>query len=608
MTFNRLMSCVLGLMLMCSSLGSPAQSVAGAAPPEGASGYSARAAVKGHTLMVATANPHASRAALAILERGGSATDAAIAAQMVLGLTEPQSSGIGGGAFLLHFDASRRTVQAWDGRETAPSAATETLFHDANGQPLNFFDAVVGGRSVGVPGVVRMLEAVHAQQGRLPWAVLFEPAIVLAQAGFEVSPRLNRLLSHERHLARDPNAARYFFDPNGAPWPVGHLLRNPEYADTLSQIARRGSLALHTGPIAADIVDAVRMHSSNPGGLSEFDLAFYRPIMRDALCSTYRAYVVCGMPPPSSGGIAVAQILGMMQARGHPRLARADGSPDPDGVHVFAEAGRLAFADRNQYIADPAFVAPPAGLLSTTYLTQRAALIGERSIGRAAAGRPDAVARSELNEATLEQPATSHLSIIDAQGNAVSMTTTIEDAFGSRLMVRGFLLNNQLTDFSFAAQEGGAPVANRVQAGKRPRSSMSPTLVFEHAHPQRVGREGTEGATAALGPLVMTLGSPGGSQIIGYVSRTLISTLSDGLDVQTAISLPNLGSRNGPTELEAGRAPEYLATALRARGHEVRSMDMTSGLQGIMRRCDHAGRCTLTGGADPRREGLVIGR
>ncbi|MCX7201152.1 MAG: gamma-glutamyltransferase family protein, partial [Burkholderiales bacterium] len=505
------------------------------------------------------------------------------------------------------------------------------LFNGPDGKPVPFFDAVVGGRSVGVPGVVRMLEAAHAQHGRLPWSALFQPAITLAQEGFEVSPRLNRLLGTERHLKRDLAAARYFYDSAGQPWPIGHLLRNPAYADTLRQIAERGSLALHAGPIARDIVAAVREHPTNPGLLSEHDLAFYQPVAREALCAPYKRYLVCGMPPPSSGGLAVAQILGIVEARGGVRLAQPDGTPDPDGVHAFAEAGRLAFADRNQFIADPAFVAPPSGLLDPAYLRQRAALIGERSMGRAVAGRPDQRPRAETPEASLEQPATSHLSILDAAGNAVSMTTTIEDQFGARLMVRGFLLNNQLTDFSFSPQENGAPVANRVQPGKRPRSSMAPTLVFEqpvygtHAgrrrtpaasHSSTAATAPTQSATHAatstsserFGPLVMSLGSPGGSQIIGYVARTLIATLGDGLPLQQAIDMPNLGSRNGPTELEAGVASDTLATALRARGHEVRSMDMTSGLQGLMRRCTAAATCILTGGADPRREGLVIAR
>lgn len=576
------------------------------AAPEAASGLTEQRGAVARRFMVATANPHASRAAQDMLRAGGSATDAAIAAQMVLTLTEPQSSGIGGGAFLLHYRARDHKIEAWDGRETAPAGADERLFLDAQGKPLAFFDAVVGGRSVGVPGVLRMLESVHARHGRLPWARLFEPAISLAREGFPVSARLHRLISIDRHLKKDPGAAAYFYSPQGEPWPVGHRLRNPALADTLEQIAQRGSLALHAGPIARDIVNAVRHHPTNPGQLGEHDLAFYKPVERQALCTHFgphasastppqsrtraQPYRVCGMPPPSSGAIAVAQILGLMQAAGSPALANPEGVLQPQGLHVFAEAGRLAFADRNQYVADPDHVKVPAGLTDATYLKARAAMIGERSLRTAPPGQPrEVLGLAPTPERSLEQPATSHLSIVDAAGNAVSMTTTIEDAFGARLMVRGFLLNNQLTDFSFSAQAQGQPVANRVEPGKRPRSSMAPTLVLD-----------------AQGQLVMALGSPGGSQIISYVARTLWLTLHDGLDLQTAIRLPNAGSRNGPTELEAGHALDAQQAALLARGHEVRRIDMTSGLQGIQRRCS-AGACRLEGGADPRREGMVLG-
>jgi len=572
------------------------------AQPEAGSGLSQRTAVRATREMVVTANPLASRAALTVLARGGSAVDAAIAAQMVLGLVEPQSSGLGGGAFLLHFDAGTRHVGAWDGRETAPAAATEALFAGPDGKPLAFFDAVVGGRSVGVPGVLRMLEAAHERHGRLPWATLIEPAIRLSTDGFEISPRLHALLAADRFLRLDPAARRHFYAPDGAPWPVGHRLRNPELADTLARIARRGSLALHAGPIAADIVAAVRGHPSNPGLLGEHDLAFYRPKLRAALCTPYRSWVVCGMPPPSSGGLAVAQMLGLLEAAGAPPLAAQDGTLRLGGVHAFAEAGRLAFADRDRYVADPDFVPLPPGLLDPAYLARRARAIGDRATGRAPPGDPHGARRAHGEAATLEQPATSHLSIVDARGNAVSMTSSIESAFGARLMVRGLLLNNQLTDFSFTARAGEAPVANRVEAGKRPRSSMAPTLVFERAAgPDRDG-------APPLGPLAMVLGSPGGPHIISYVARTLVATLHDGLELQTAIALPNLGNRNGPTDLEAGRTPPALAAALRAWGHEVREIDMTSGLHGIARRCDPARRCTLAGGTDPRREGLAAGR
>ena len=572
--------------------------------PEASSGYAERHAVRARRFMAVTAHPHASRAAFDVLAAGGSAVDAAIAAQMVLTLVEPQSSGIGGGGFLLHYDAGTRTVRAYDGRETAPSAATPSLFVGRDGQPMGFVDAMVGGRSVGVPGLVRMLELVHARHGRLPWRSLFAPAIRLARDGFEVSPRLHALLAGDRHLREDPAAAALFYDAQGRAWPVGHRLRNPALADTLSRIASQGSLALHAGEVARDIVAAVRTHPRNPGLLGEHDLAFYRPLERVALCTDHGRYRVCGMPPPSSGGLAIAQILAYWRAApGRVRLVGADGHLEAAGVHRFTEAARLAFADRNRYVADTDFVAlpgqrigEPAGavpgsLLDPPYLAARAALIGERSMVRAAPGVPGGAAPGGGAAASDERAATTHLSIVDARGDAVSMTSSIENAFGARLMVRGFLLNNQLTDFSLPPEHAGTPVANRVQPGKRPRSSMSPTLVLERSS----------------GALVLAIGSPGGPSIVSYVARTLIASLDDGLDLQRAIALPNVGSRNGPTELERGRATASLAAALERRGHPIVHADMTSGLHGIARRCS-AGRCSLEGGVDPRREGLALGR
>jgi len=577
-----------------------------AAQPEAATGSVVREAVRGSRWMAVTANRHASAAAAAMLAAGGSATDAAIAAQMVLTLVEPQSSGIGGGAFLIHYEAKQRQLAAWDGRETAPAAADESLLLDAAGRPLPFFDAIVGGRSVGVPGLVRMLERAHERHGRLPWSQLFGPAISLAREGFAVSPRLHALLERDPALRGDPEAAALFYDGTGRAHPVGHRLRNPALADTLSRIARQGSLALHAGPIARDIVDRVRNHPANPGLLGERDLAFYRPVERQALCFEHGRYRVCGMPPPSSGGIAVAQMLKMWRmtpAQGpvgdRPlRLAGPSGRLDPAGAHRFAEIGRLAFADRDRYVADTDFVPIPGGpaaLLDDGYLARRAALIGERAMQGAEPGQPASAAlRSHGPSASLEQPATSHLSIVDAQGNAVSMTSSIESAFGSRIMIRGFLLNNQLTDFSFAPAQDGRPVANRVQPNKRPRSSMAPTIVFDRAS----------------GALELVIGSPGGPAIIHHVARSLIAILDDGLDPQTAVSLPNLGNRNGPTELEKGAASDALADALRARGHQVALVEMPSGLHAIALDCKsppgHDRDCTLTGAVDPRREGAAV--
>jgi gamma-glutamyltranspeptidase/glutathione hydrolase len=568
--------------------------------PEAASGFATKRAVQAHKFMVASANPLATDAGYEMLKRGGSAVDAAIAVQLVLTLVEPQSSGIGGGAFMLFFDNRKDTVTAIDGRETAPAAATDALFLGPDGKPLAFYEGVVGGRSVGVPGVVRLLEMAHAQYGKLPWADLFAPAIRLATDGFAVSPRLNALLASEQHLKKDPVAARYFYDAEGKPRAVGSVLRNPELAATLKTLASEGASAFYRGPIAKDIVAKVQGHPSNPGKLSLYDMVFYAPKQRQALCSDYRQWTVCGMPPPSSGGIAVAQILGIVQgsdiARAKP-TRQADGTyaPDAKAVHLFSEAGRLAFADRGLYVADPDFVAIPAGLTAPAYLKERAALIGDKSMGRATPGDPGRLKTSRAPDQSPELPSTSHISVVDAAGNAVSMTTSIEDQFGARQMVRGFLLNNQLTDFSFVSSENGKPVANRVQPGKRPRSSMAPTLVFGK------GRKPGE-----LGELVLVTGSPGGSQIIGYVARTLLGTLDWELDIQQAISMPNYGSRNGPTEVEKGRMPAAVVEGLKARGHEVREIDMTSGIQGIAR-STAKGKTVLTGGADPRREGTVRG-
>jgi gamma-glutamyltranspeptidase/glutathione hydrolase len=541
--------------------------------------------------MAAAANPLAAEAGREILRAGGSAVDAAIAMQMVLTLVEPQSSGIGGGAFLLHFDGKR--VQAFDGRETAPMAADENLLM-AGGKPMAFYDAVVGGRSVGTPGVLRMLEAAHRQHGRLQWARLFAPAIRLADGGFPVSPRLHALLEDEKHLARDPAARAYFYDADGTPKPVGTVLRNPPLAATLRAIADGGADAFYRGGIATDIVRAVRSHP-NAGRLAEADFAAYRARERVPLCSDYKRWRVCGMPPPSSGGVAVAQMLGIFSVRNIAVVppVEVDGrlQPQADAVHLFSEAGRLAFADRNLYVADPDFI--PVDWIALThprYLADRARLIGERSMGRAEPGAPAGYTVAWAADEA-QRIATSHVSAVDGFGNAVSMTTSIEDAFGARLMVRGFLLNNQLTDFSFAPSEAGKPIANRVQPGKRPRSSMAPTLVFDRAG----------------GELIATVGSPGGSQIIGYVAKTLVALLDWELDIQQAISLANFGSRNGPTEVEQGRVGRSIIEALQARGHEVREIPMTSGLQGIVRVRPADGRRAWAGGADPRREGVALG-
>lgn len=549
--------------------------------PEPATGREEKPAVFASRFLVVAANPHASDAGVEILRAGGNAIDAAIAVQMVLGLVEPQSSGIGGGAFLLHWSHAERRVRSYDGREAAPQNATAQRFLDASGQPVARDLAIQSGAAVGVPGALRMLELAHRAHGRLPWARLFQPAIALAATGFPMSPRLQRMLGREPTLASDPAARKLYYFDDGVRKPVGALVRNPEYAATLRAIAEGGADALHAGPIAEDLVRAVTSHP-RPGDMALADLARYRAIERVPVCGGYRAFRICSMGPPSAGGVALLQMLGVLE-----RTPFAVSPPhSADAVHYFSEAGRLAYADRARYIADPAFVPQPLeGLLHPAYLDERARLVGPRSMLRAKPGMPrDAEPR--LGEAIESEAAgTSHVSIIDPEGNAVALTTTIEDAFGSRILVRGFLLNNQMTDFSLVAESDPRPAANRLQGGKRPRSSMAPVFVFD-----------------ANGELRMIAGSPGGLAIINYVAKALVSVLDWGLDVQAAAALPNFGSRNGPTELERRTAYEALAPQLRERGHEVTFLDLTSGLH-LIEKVPGGWR----GGADPRREGAARG-
>jgi gamma-glutamyltranspeptidase / glutathione hydrolase len=565
----------------------PAVALAQKPAPEHPSGWTDKQPVAAKRWMVAAANPHAVEAGYRILQQGGSAADAAIAVQLVLGLTEPQSSGIGGGAFLLLHDAKAKRLVAYDGRETAPAAAKPDRFLK-NGKPLEFFDAVVGGRSVGVPGAVRLLETVHRKHGRIAWAKLFDPAIALAENGFALSPRLHSLLAGERYITQ-PRLRAYFFDANGKVLPAGTVLRNPAYARTLRAIAAGGADAFYTGAIAQDIVDTVTGHPFNPGDITMADLADYRVVVREPVCDAYRAYRVCGFPLPSSGGLTVLQMLKMLE-----RFDLA--AMEPAGfwsVHFMSEAGRLAFADRSVYMADPAFFTPPAGLLDDAYLAARSALIRtDASLRRAQPGTPPervvpAAKTAYSADASLDLPSTTHISIVDKYGNAVAMTSTIESQFGSRLMTQGgFLLNNELTDFSFVPEEDGKPVANRVEGGKRPRSSMAPTIAYD-----RFGR------------VAIVTGSPGGSAIINYVAKTLIGIVDWGLDPQAAVALPNFGSRNGPTELETDTDVASLAPKLRALGADVSVIEMTSGTQAIVRTSNG-----WIGGADPRREGVVMGQ
>lgn len=595
--------------------------------PEIASGWQAKPGWSFQHQAVAAAHPLAAEAGLQMLREGGTAVDAAVAVQLVLGLVEPQSSGIGGGAFLLLWDGQR--VSAWDGRETAPAAADEHLFLQADGRAMPFMQAVVGGRAVGVPGALRMLEAVHRRHGRVPWARLVQPALTLAEQGFELSERLHRqLVEAAPRLRRDAQAADYFYGPDGQPPAIGSRLRNPAYAAVLRRIAEQGADALHTGPVAEDIVRRVRGHAINPGRLQLADLAGYRPVEREALCAAWPQpdsgrWQVCGMPPPSSGQLTLMQILGLLQrapglaggavgSAGATGQAGAELLQQPGWLHAYAEASRLAYADRDQFIADPDFVAAPAGrwssLLDDGYLRSRAALIGERRRPGISAGQPGAAdgALASQPQTPLQnfapQPSqpeygTSHISIVDGQGLALALTTSIEFAFGAHLMSDGgtglrggFLLNNQLTDFSLTPRDAqGRPVANRVQPGKRPRSSMSPTLVVD-----------------AQGQLLLSTGSPGGGAIIHFTAKALLGMLTWGLTPQQALDLPNvvagLGPDGGPLLLEQGRFDAATVAALQARGHAVRQTELPSGLQALQRQGGH-----WLGGADARREGVVRG-
>jgi gamma-glutamyltranspeptidase/glutathione hydrolase len=590
---------------LCASLQAQTNTPAASAQPEGASTIAKNPGWNFQKQAVAAANPLATEAGYAMLTAGGSAVDAAIAVQLVLGLVEPQSSGIGGGAFLLHFDG--KTVQAYDGRETAPAQTTPDLFLGSDGKPLSMKQAIVGGRAVGAPGALRMLAMAHATHGKLPWAFLFAPAIRLASDGFAVSPRLAALLAGETALQKDAAAAAYFYDAQGRPWPAGHVLQNPELAAVLERIAAQGPDAFMTGEVAQAMVNAVRQHPSNPGLLQLKDLADYRPVLRRPLCTSYRVapktYRLCGMPPPSSGMLTIASILKTLDFTTASSLPLTGGQPSADWLHLYSEAARLAFADRATYVADPGFTEAPAGdwlsMLEPAYLQARAAAIAPQgpAMPEVRAGTPGPAAQTPLSWAPMPaqtEHGTSHISVLDRWGHAVAMTTTIEDAFGARLMVNrgkglagGFLLNNQLTDFSFSPSGAdGKPVANRVQPGKRPRSSMAPTLVFD----------------ADSGALHLSGGSPGGAFIIHFTAKTLYGVLHWGLSPQAAIDLPNFGPMEGTTFLEKDRFPPSTVAALRARGHQVLEMPLTSGLQVIAR--DAAG---WAGGADGRREGLVLG-
>ena len=538
--------------------------------------------VEADTWMVAAANPHAVEAGAAVLRRGGTAADALVAVQAVLGLVEPQSSGLGGGAFLVWYDAETGQLTTLDGRETAPLAVTPRLFQNADGTPKKFFDAVVGGLSVGTPGTPALLQAAHTRWGALNWARLFDDAIALAEDGFAVSPRLAGLVARDAERLMRFDSTRAYFLPGGTPITAGVTLRNADYADTLRLIAAHGAEGFYTGEIAADIVDVVQSAPGNPGVLSEVDLAIYQVKERAPVCAQYRGHDVCGMGPPSSGALTVGQILGMLNTHDLAAL----GPDSPDAWRLIGDASRLAFADRGRYMADSDFVPmPTAGLVAPSYLGERAELLrGDTALSEVAPGTPSwDHARLWADDDSIELPSTSHITIVDAAGNVASMTTTIENAFGARLMVRGFLLNNELTDFSFRTHRDGVPIANRIEPGKRPRSSMAPTIVMKDGAP------------------VLAIGSPGGSRIIGYVAKSIIAWADWGMDVQQAVSLGHAVNRFGVFDLEEGSAMASLDAPLTEMGFDVNIRGLNSGLHAI-----EIGD-TLKGGADPRREGIALG-
>lgn len=557
--------------------------VADSVAPELTSKVTSKQSVESNEYMVAAANPLAVQAGYDVLKKGGTAADALVAVQTVLGLVEPQSSGLGGGAFLVYYDAANKKLTTFDGRETAPLAVRPELFQDENGKPLKFYDAVVGGRSVGTPGTVKLIATMHDKYGKREWSELLQPAKVLAEEGFSVSERLASSIERDKaRLSRYPDTRAYFFTKDGEPLKEGSLLMNKAYAKTLDMLAKGGQEAFYSGQIAKDIVNKVASVSDNPGYLALEDLAIYKVKEREATCGKYHQYDVCGMGPPSSGALTVGQILGIVS---HFDL-KSMGADSPEAWQIIGDASRLAFADRGRYMADSDFVPMPDGLLDAEYLESRAKLISEgKALSEVAPGNPPWKERMALaDDQSIELPSTTHIVIADAAGNIISMTSTVENGFGSRVMSNGFILNNELTDFSFASYKNGYPIANRVEPGKRPRSSMAPTIVLENGKPY------------------MAVGSPGGSRIIGYVAQTLIAHLDWGMDIQEAINMPHLVNRFGTYDLEEGTDAERFKAPLENMGFKVNIRDLNSGLHGIV-----FSEGKLVGGADPRREGIVMG-
>lgn len=551
--------------------------------PEASTGLTKQSLVEGKDWMIASANPYASEAGAEMLRKGGNAIDAMVATQLVLGLVEPQSSGIGGGAFLVYWNAKQQELTTFDGRETAPLEVTPQLFQDDKGQPLKFYDAVVGGRSVGTPGTVKLMWDTHQKLGKLDWKTLFEPAIDLATNGFTVSPRLAKLIDNDQEfLQRSPAAKAYFFNQDGSPIKAGQQLKSPDYAKTLQAISEQGAVAFYQGKIAQDIVNTVRNETSNPGVLNLIDFTAYQVKEREPVCAPYRQYAICGMGPPSSGALALGQIMGVLS---HYPISDM-GKDNVQSWRLLGDASRLAFADRGKYMADSDYVPMPTqGLLDKKYLEKRAELLkGKNALAETSAGSPPwSHANNYALDEAIELPSTSHFSIVDKDRNVVSITTTIENGFGSRLMVGGFLLNNELTDFSFRSHVDGVPIANRIEPGKRPRSSMAPTIVMENNQPY------------------MAIGSPGGSQIIGYVAKTLVGHLDWGLNLQQAIDLPNMNNRFGSFELEKDTTAEAWGPKLEKLGFKIQVKELNSGVQAIKLQGN-----SLLGAADPRREGKVI--
>ncbi len=600
--------------------GTPGESGA----PEIPTGFASKKVAYSRSYMVVAANPLATKAGCDVLKAGGSAVDAAIAVQMVLNLVEPQSSGIGGGAFMLYYDRAKRTVTAYDGRETAPAAATENYLRwvSAAQQTTPLPTARISGRSIGTPGVIAMLDAAHKDAGKLAWKALFDPAIAVANDGFKISPRMaasiaGTITPTASPLARDPESRAYFLNADGSAKTAGTLLKTPAMAATLRAIADGGAAAFYGGAIAQDIVDEIADTTGGitPGQTTLADLSAYQSKKREAICTVYRIWWVCGMPPPSSGGLAVAQTLGMLETfdlslQKPTALDINGGKPTVAGVHLVAEAERLAYADRNKYVADTDFVPLPGGsparMIDKAYLRQRASLINlTRSMGTALPGDLGPVALGTAAQGP--ENGTTHISVVDGRGNVVSMTTTVESGFGSYHMTRGgFLLNNQLTDFDPSPTDAqGNPIANRVAAGKRPRSSMAPTLVF---------RSNSDGSR---GEFRMATGSPGGATIIQYVLKTLVGVIDWGLDAQQATSMVAFGAANSPTtnvgsehpnvNIANGGNDDPLITGLRALGHTVGTAAQSSGISTILRRSNAQGYYYYEGGADPRREGVVLG-